>query len=85
MYEMAMMFGGHRMEDKQWLHVLRELAGHFGVKGAPEMERTLVDKKRQWKHFRNLRKNAALRSGVYMLGAPVRAATKPFKAARKPQ
>ena len=36
----------------------------FGVEGKPTVDATLVDKKRQWKHFRNIRKNAAIRSGV---------------------
>ena len=71
-YEGAMLFGGHRAEDKQWLHVLRQLAKQFGVEGKPTVTRTLVDKKRQWNHFRNIRKNAAIRSGLYMLGAPLR-------------
>jgi hypothetical protein len=79
LYEAAMMFGGHRMEDKQWVHVLRELSKHFGVQGKPEVTRTLVDKKRQWKHFGNIKKNAAIRSTFYMLGAPFRAVAKPFK------
>ena len=72
-YETAMMFGGHRMEDKQWLHVLKQLGRQFGVEGKPTVERQLVDKKRQWKAFRNVKKNAAIRSMGYMLGAPFRA------------
>ena len=80
LYEAGMMVGiAHRMEDKQWKHVLHQLGRHFGVDTAPTMDRTLVDKKRQWKHARNLRKNAALKSSVYMLGAPFRAIAKPFK------
>jgi hypothetical protein len=71
-YETAMLFGGHRMEDKQWVHVLRQLARQFGVEGKPTVARQLVDKKRQWKAFKNVRKNAAIRSAFYMLGAPFR-------------
>jgi hypothetical protein len=83
MYEMAMMFGGHRAEDKQWLHVLRQLSHQFGVEGKPTVTRTVVDKKRQWKHFRNIRKSAVIRSGVYMVGAPFRTIAKPFKRDKK--
>jgi hypothetical protein len=78
-YELGMMFGGHRAEDKQWVHVLRELAKQFGVEGKPTTSRSLVDKKRQWSHFRNIRKSAVIRSGAYMLGAPFRAIAKPFR------
>jgi hypothetical protein len=82
MYEMAMMFGGHRAEDKQWKHVLTKLSQQFGVEGKPTVTRTLVDKKRQWKHFGNIKKNAAIRSGAYMLGTPFRAIAKPFRSKR---
>jgi hypothetical protein len=62
MYEMAMAMGGHRKEDKHWLHTLEALARHFGVDAKAEASRTLVDKKRQWKHFGNIRRSAALRA-----------------------
>jgi hypothetical protein len=78
LYETAMVFGGHRMEDKQWLHTLRSLAEHFGANNEPAMTKTLVDKRRQWKQFSNVRKNAAIRSGLYILGRPFRALAKPF-------
>jgi hypothetical protein len=42
-----------------------------------------VDKKRQWSHFRNVRKNAAIRSTLYGLGAPFRLAAKPFRRGKK--
>ena len=84
-YELAMMFGGHGMEDKQWVHVLTSVAHHFGAtESKPTHSRTLVDRKRQWKHFGNVRKNAAIRSGFYMLGAPFRAIAKPFHRTHKP-
>ncbi len=82
-YEMGMMFGGHRAEDKQWVHVLRQLAKQFGVEGKPSVTRTLVDKKRQWSQFRNIRKSAVIKSGLYMAGTPFRAIAKPFR--RKPK
>jgi hypothetical protein len=78
LYEAAMVLGGHHMEDKQWLHTLRSLAAHFGVENEPSMTKTLVDKRRQWKHVSNIRKNAAIRSGLYLLGRPFRALAKPF-------
>lgn len=79
LYEVAMAMGGHRKEDKHWKHTLVSLARHFGVEAKPEMEKILVDKRRQWKHFGNIRRSAALRSAMYSFGAPFRAITKPFK------
>ena len=33
LYEMGMTFGGHRQEDRHWVHTLRSLAAAFGVEG----------------------------------------------------
>lgn len=78
-YELGMIFGGHRKEDVHWLHTLEQLAAHFGVVAKAEAARSLVDKRRQWKNFGNVRRSAALRSGIHALGAPIRAAKRPFK------
>lgn len=78
LYEMAMAFGGHRKEDRFWEETLRNLAGHFGGTGAVETKRVCVEKRRQWSNWRNLRHNAAIRSGLYMMGAPFRLIAKPF-------
>lgn len=58
--ELGMMFGGHRSEDNHWKHTLISLAKYFGMDAEPEMERVLVDRKRQWKHFGNIRRSPAL-------------------------
>ncbi len=71
---------GHRQEDKFWNATLTSLAGHFGVTDpAFEMQAVCVDKKRHWSAMRNVRRNSAIRSGAYMMGAPFRAMAKPFK------
>lgn len=73
LYELGMMVGvAHRQEDKHWAHTLRSLARAFGTNGEVEMERELVDRKRQWDQFSNIRKSAALRSAVYSFSRPVR-------------
>jgi hypothetical protein len=36
------------------------------------MERILVDRRRNWSEAKNLWQNAAIRSGLYMTGLPVR-------------
>ena len=78
-YELGMMFGGHRKEDKHWMHTLQSLANYWGIEAKAEKSRTLVDKRRQWKHFGNIKRSAALRSAAYSMGAPFRAMAKPLK------
>lgn len=48
----------HRMEDRQWRHTLTTLAVAHGVE-EPEitLERILVDSRRQWRYWRNVRRN----------------------------
>ena len=59
--EIGMTFGGHRMEDKIWIHTLQAVGAHFGIPGA-EVDRRVVrlDNKRQWNHFGNWRRSSAL-------------------------
>jgi hypothetical protein len=79
-YETALTFGGHRKEDKFWQHTLGALAQHFGVE-SPDVDTKVicVDKSRQWSNAKNIWHNAAVRSGIYMMGAPFRLVAKPFK------
>ena len=37
-----------------------------------------MDRRRQWSQWRNIKRNAAIRSVTHMLGAPFRAVRKPF-------
>lgn len=62
-----------------------EGASHSTHIEAPEFSQTAVcvDKKRQWKRAKNIWKNSAMRSGLYMIGAPFRLIAKPFK--KKPK
>jgi hypothetical protein len=79
LYEMGLTFGGHKQEDKFWQHTLRSLAEHFGEDAEVDTQVVCVDKKRQWRHAGNVRHSAAIRSSVYMMGAPVRGVKKLFK------
>ncbi len=65
-YEIGMVFFGHRIEDKFWAATLTALATSLGV-ADPEVaaDRECVDKRRQWKRAGNVRHNAAVRSGVH--------------------
>lgn len=79
LYELGMLFGGQRKEDRFWLDTLRNLAARFEVTAEPTAERLCVDRRRQWRSFGAVRHNAALRSGLYAMGAPARLAVKPFR------
>jgi hypothetical protein len=64
-----------RMEDRFWRQTLRNVAAHFGITGIAIDEKTvLLDKRRQWKNWRNVWHNMAIRSVLHMLTAPVRLA-----------
>jgi hypothetical protein len=63
LYEMAMMCGGHRKEDKFWAATLTALGQRLGVQD-PQVETstTCVDSRRQWRHARNVWHNSMVRS-----------------------
>lgn len=73
LYEMGMIFGGHRQEDKHWVHTLQSLSAHFGATGEVVVERICVDRRREWSRAGNVWQNAGIRSGLYMAGTPYRA------------
>ena len=60
MYEMGFVLFGNRQEDKMWEHTLRALARRLGSEHEPTTERVKVDRKREWKNFKNIRRNALL-------------------------
>jgi hypothetical protein len=71
-YDLMLPLYGHRAEDQMWTKTLASLAAHFGASAAVTMERILVDRRRNWSEAKNLWQNAAIRSGLYMTGLPVR-------------
>jgi hypothetical protein len=81
-FELGLAMGGHRQEDAFWCQTLTRLAGHFGVEDAePDTQVVCVDKKRQWKRWRNVWHSSAIRSTLYTMGAPARAAKHGFRRA----
>ncbi len=70
--ELGMMLGGHFLEDKHWKHVLESLARSLGVEAKAEKSRKLIDRKRQWKNFGNIKRSAAFPSLAYSLRHPFR-------------
>lgn len=83
-YELGLTLGGHGKEDRFWAETLGNLAEHFGAEARCETTVVCVDKKRQWKRAKNIWKNSAMRTGLYMIGAPARALMKAFKRSPKP-
>lgn len=74
-WEIALMLPvlGEKMQNEIWRSTLRNLAMHFGVADPQVRSRVLiVDDRRQWRHWRNIWKNAALRSALYTMAAPFR-------------
>ncbi len=55
-----------------WQHVLTELAAYFGVKESVQSEFVCIDPRVQWSQFWNIWQNAAIRTFLYKLLAPVR-------------
>jgi len=71
-YDLLLPLYGHRAEDEMWTKTLGALAAHFGVPAAVTVERVLVDRRRNWSQAKNIWQSAAIRSGLYMAGLPVR-------------
>ena len=79
-FEIGMVLGGHREEDRIWDHTLRSLAAHFDTPDAEvETAVTCVDKRRQWRRWTNVWHSSAIRSMLYTLNTPFRAARKAFR------
>ena len=72
LYDLMLPLYGHRAEDKIWTRTLGALGAHFGSFGEATVERLCVDRRRNWSQAKNIWQNAAIRSGIYMAGAPIR-------------
>lgn len=72
LYELLMRLGMSKREDEFWLETLRNVAAHFGALGQPTRHVTLIDPKVNWKEAKNVWQNAAIRTMVYRLTAPLR-------------
>ena len=68
LYEVAMMFGGHRKEDKFWAATLTALGERLGLTDPKvDTKTTCVDSKRQWRHANNVWHNSMIRSVLQTL------------------
>jgi hypothetical protein len=81
-YDLLLPVYGHRAEDQMWTKTLTALATHFGAPAEVAMERVLVDRRRNWSQAKNIWQSAAIRSGLYMTGLPVRWLRRRFGRAR---
>jgi hypothetical protein len=75
LWEIALMLPvlGAKMQNDIWRSTLRNLASHFGVADAQVRSRiVIVDDRRQWRYWQNIWKNAAMRSALYTMAAPLR-------------
>jgi hypothetical protein len=70
LFELLLMTGGHGIENRHWETTLVNLAARFEATGAPTTEQVCVDPRRQWRLAGNIRHNAAIRSGFWMLAHP---------------
>ena len=74
--ELAYMLGGNRLNDRFWRETLTNLARHVGVtEPVIETQIVCVDRRRQWRYWRNIRNSASIRAARRTLGAPVRRLT----------
>ena len=78
LWELVMRVYGFKKEDEFWMQTLRAVASHFGVEGQPQMTAACVDPRLQWSQAKNIWHNAAIRSGLYAVAAPLRWVQKPF-------
>jgi hypothetical protein len=70
-YELGMMFGGHKKEDRFWAATMTALGHRLGLQD-PKVETTTicVDSKRQWRNAGNIWHNSAIRSVFQTIAAP---------------
>jgi hypothetical protein len=62
LYELGLTLGGHGQEDRFWASTLTALAARLGHTAEVSTEVVCVDRRRQWRRWRNVRHSAALRS-----------------------
>lgn len=72
-YEFGYRFlGGENKQDQTWSYVLRSLAEYYGVKVHVHQHKSCVDPRLQWANAGNVWHNAAIRTLLFKLAAPMR-------------
>jgi hypothetical protein len=62
LFELGLTFGGHRQENRFWAQTLTALAADLGYAADVTTGVVCVDRRRQWRRWRNVRQSAALRA-----------------------
>ena len=75
-FELALVCGGHRQEDRFWERTLTAVAARFGHAAVVDTQVVCVDTRRQWSRWGNVRHSSVIGSARYMVTAPLRAATR---------
>lgn len=78
LYEVGLMLGGHKREDRFWNDTLKALAEAFGVTAEPVQTVVRTDRRRKWKHATNITHNDFIRSMLTLAKRPVRILTGRF-------
>ena len=74
--ELAYVLGGSRMNNKFWQETLANLARYVGTaEPVVDTQVVCIDRNRQWRHVRNLRYSATVRSARRTMTAPLRKLT----------
>jgi hypothetical protein len=71
-YEMMFRLIGSREQERIWKHVLTSLAAHYDLQAQVEFSKSCVDPRMQWKRAGNIWHNAAIRTTMNKVSAPVR-------------
>lgn len=75
--DIAYRFGGNKQNNKFWEATLRNLATTVGVTSPTVVTQVAcIDRRRQWRYWRNVRNSATLRSARRTITAPVRWVTR---------
>ena len=69
LYELGLVFGGHKREEQFWRDTLARVAAYFGESPEIQMESTREEEGRQWSRVVNTWHNAAIRTQVQRAGA----------------
>jgi hypothetical protein len=68
LYELGLMMGGHRAEERFWAEMLCNLAARFGEAPKVRLRRRRLDRGRHWGRWANVRHNASVRTTFRRIG-----------------
>ena len=72
LYELGFRLGATKSENRFWQYTVKSVAAHFGVNEPVQTRVVCIDPRVQWSQFWNIWQNAAIRTFLYRMLAPVR-------------